>query len=799
LDEPTILAVNTTTSSPWALRLGLACLGLVIVTSGALFLNTGRRTQSAETVRTHRSAGKTIAQEELPDYSPRDNGDTSGFEVFGRQITPWKDKASLEEIKTAWDGVGVKIIERIDQALASPRKLPFDKMLTMLWTKAALLNSEGQPRKAYAVYEQVRHAIEHDEVWKRKSLYNVNFYQGVAALRMGETENCVMCRGESSCILPISSAAVHIHPEGSRLAIKHFTDYLDAFPEDLAVRWLLNVAHMTLGEHPHKVDPRFLISLDHFANTELNIGKFRDIGHLVGVNQLNQSGGAIMEDFNNDGHLDVVFTAIDASVNMTMLRNTGHGTFEDITARSGLVGQYGGLNCVQTDYNNDGLMDIFVIRGAWIPIPIRSSLLRQNTDGTFTDVTEEAGLLFPVNSIAASWADYDNDGWLDLFVCSERQTSLLFHNLGNGQFEEVSAHAGVNGLSTDACKGAAWIDFDNDGYPDLFKNYLSTKQAQLFHNQKDGTFRDVSAEQGIDGPIQGFACWAWDYDNDGWTDIFATCYDRTLGDVIKGLQGLPHERSSNRLFRNLGGTGFQDVTKEAGLDLVFATMGSNFGDFDNDGYLDMYLGTGDPNLATLVPNRMFKNVDGKRFSEVTGTSGTGNLQKGHGVACGDWDRDGNVDILIQMGGPVKGDKYHNILFQNPGHNHNWLTVKLTGQKSNRPAVGAQIKVVTGGESPKAFYRRVTSGGSFGSSPLQQTIGIGTADRIAELEIYWPTSGTTQRFQNVEVNQAITITEFADEYQKLDWQPVSIPTEPHSASSMGRADTPSESTTITQGQ
>ncbi len=169
--------------------------------------------------------------------------------------------------------------------------------------------------------------------------------------------------------------------------------------------------------------------------------------------------------------------------------------------------------------------------------------------------------------------------------------------------------------------------------------------------------------------------------------MFATCYDRTVADVVKGLIGEPHSLQSNRLYRNAGGTRFENVTREAGLDKVFATMGSNFGDFDNDGFLDFYLGTGDPNLATLVPNRMFKNVAGKRFAEITASSGTGNLQKGHGVACGDWDRDGDVDIFIQMGGVINGDKYHNILLDNPGHGHNSITVKLVGKKTNRAAVG----------------------------------------------------------------------------------------------------------------
>jgi ASPIC and UnbV/FG-GAP-like repeat len=279
---------------------------------------------------------------------------------------------------------------------------------------------------------------------------------------------------------------------------------------------------------------------------------------------------------------------------------------------------------------------------------------------------------------------------------------------------------------------------------------------------------------GIDGPYTGFSCWAWDYDNDGWLDVFATCYDRTLGDVVKGMIGQPHGRYSNRLFRNRQGQGFQNVTKEAGLNMVFATMGSNFGDFDNDGWLDMYLGTGEPNLATLVPNRMFKNVGGERFAEITGTSGTGHLQKGHSVACGDWDRDGDVDIFVQTGGAVNGDKYHNVLFQNPGQGNHSLTVKLVGKKTNRAAIGARIKVVTAGERPLTIHRHVSSGSSFGGNPLQQTIGLAKAERIALLEIHWPTSGTTQVFRDIAADQAIEVTEFAESYRLLAWKPLKQP-------------------------
>jgi hypothetical protein len=579
---------------------------------------------------------------------------------------------------------------------------------------------------------------------------------------------------------------VHTNPAGSRQAIVHFTEYLEQFPDDLEVRWLLNLAHMTLGEHPDQVDPRYVISLDRFRQSEFDIGRFRDVGHVVGVNRFNQSGGAIMDDFDNDGLLDLAVSTFDPTGSMAFYRNTGKGTFEDRTEGANLAGQLGGMYCVQTDFNNDGCLDIFIARGAWVSQAMRPSLLRNNGNGTFTDVTEEAGLLNPVNSISASWADYDNDGWLDVFVCCERQANRLYRNRGDGTFEEVLRPAGLHRDGNEGCKGAAWIDYDNDGYPDLFLNYLSLSSgAKLFHNNRNGTFSDASAAMGLSGPSFGFSCWAWDYDNDGWLDLFATCYDRSLADVVKGMLGQPHERHSNKLYRNRQGQGFADVTGEAGLDLVFSTMGSNFGDFDNDGFLDMYLGTGEPDLATLVPNRMFKNVDGRRFADITASSGTGNLQKGHAVACGDWDRDGDTDIFIEMGGAQPGDRYHNVLFQNPGQKNHWLTLKLVGKKTNRPGIGARIKAVTAGEEPVTIHRHVTSGSSFGANPLEQMIGLGQASRIAQLEIHWPTSGTTQVFRDVAADQALEITEFAEDYQVRDRQPIPLPHEAERETVSGR--------------
>jgi len=701
-------------------------------------------------------------------YQPRKVMDVNGSDVVMKNLTPWPADASLEEIARHWDRVGYQKLEAIDQYLAQHQ--PTDrKRLDLLITAAAYYNYEGDPEKAYERLEQARQLVEEHPTLAREWLYTIIYFQGVTGLRIGENDNCVLCRGESACILPIALSAIHTKPRGSQLAIQHFREYLDHFPDDLEVRWLLNLAHMTLGTYPDQVDPHFRIDLSRYQQSELNIGKFLDVADQAGVNRLNQAGGAIMEDFDNDGLLDIVTTSMSPTASMAYFHNKGDGTFEDWTEKAGLTKQLGGLYCVQGDYNNDGHMDIFIPRGAWLSLPIRPSLLKNNGDGTFTDVTRQAGLLDPVNSITACWGDYDNDGFLDLFVACERQPNRLYHNRGDGTFEEVAVRAGVQG-NGDTCKGATWIDYDNDGYPDLFCSGLKYG-PRLYHNNHDGTFTDVTQSMGIDGPLFGFSCWAWDYDNDGWPDIFASCYSHSLEDVVRGLLGQPYHGPTCKLYHNLHGQRFVDVTKDAGLDKVYAAMGSNFADFDNDGYLDFYLGTGDPELGTLIPNRMFKNVGGKRFADITGTSGTGHLQKGHAVACGDLSRDGNIDIFIEMGGFTNGDRFHNLLFRNPGHKNHWLTVKLVGKKTNRAAIGARIKVVTAGPKPLRVYRYVSSGSSFGANPLQQTIGLAKSERVARLEIFWPTSGTTQVFENVAADQAIEVTEFANAYRRLNWKPI----------------------------
>jgi hypothetical protein len=232
-----------------------------------------------------------------------------------------------------------------------------------------------------------------------------------------------------------------------------------------------------------------------------------------------------------------------------------------------------------------------------------------------------------------------------------------------------------------------------------------------------------------------------DVDGDGWPDLYVT----NLG--------------PNRLYRNNHDGTFADVTKEARLFRLIHAMGLNFVDYDNDGWLDFLAGTGDPDFSTLMPNRAFRNAEGRFFQDVTTSGGLGHLQKGHAVVVGDLDHDGDQDIYEIIGGAYSDDTYRNALFENPGHGNHSVTLKLEGLKSNRGALGARIKVVARtAEGERAIHRVVSTGASFGSSPLRQHIGLGRALGIERVEIFWPVTGQTQVLKGLELNRAYTVRE-----------------------------------------
>jgi hypothetical protein len=235
----------------------------------------------------------------------------------------------------------------------------------------------------------------------------------------------------------------------------------------------------------------------------------------------------------------------------------------------------------------------------------------------------------------------------------------------------------------------------------------------------------------VQKPWQSFGAWFFDYDNDGWPDLFVTSYYISADETLRSYLGLPPNAETLKLYKNMHDGTFRDVTAETHLDRVFMPMGANFGDIDNDGFLDIYLGTGNPSYSSLLPNVLLHNNGGKFFTDVTASSGTGELHKGHGVAFADLANNGHEDLLEEVGGAVPGDAHAFRLFENPGNDNDWITVHLVGVKTNRSAIGARIKVTVQdqGQPPRAIYRTVTSGGSFGASPLQQHIGLGKSARI----------------------------------------------------------------------
>ncbi|HUY81972.1 MAG TPA: CRTAC1 family protein [Acidobacteriaceae bacterium] len=593
---------------------------------------------------------------------------------------------------------------------------------------------------------------------------------GIAYLHKSEMENGIYKKPGNRCLLPMLHSSRYSQSEDSRKAVDYFQQYLTQKPHSLEVRWLLNLAYMTLGQYPKNVPEKYLVPPSVFKSGE-NLPRFHDVAPQAGLATVSMAGGVIVDDFENNGRLDIVKSSFDSCAPMQYFHNNGDGTFTNVAAKAGLADQLGGLNILQTDYNNDGCLDILVLRGAW-EIPEHMSLLRNNCNGTFTDVTKSAGLWAPIRTQTAVWVDINNDGLLDLFVGNENGPARLYLNKGNGKFEDISHAAGVDRIAF--TKAVAAGDYDNDGYPDLYVSNLSGRNF-LYHNNHNNTFTEVAKSAGVAGPVHSFAAWFFDYNNDGWPDLFVTSYYPSVDETARTYLGLPHNGETLKLYENMHNGTFRDVTKQVGLDKVFMPMGANFGDIDNDGFLDIYLGTGSPSYASEVPNVLLRNNNGKSFVDVTTATGTGDWHKGHGVAFADLANRGYEDIIEVVGGATPGDAHAMRVFENPGNGNDWITLKLVGVKTNHEAIGARIKVTArdGGGPPRSIDRTVGSGGSFGASPLQQHIGLGKNAKIVSLDIWWPTSNTRQHFTNVMTNQFLQIKEFSKKYVRLERKPYTL--------------------------
>lgn len=492
-------------------------------------------------------------------------------------------------------------------------------------------------------------------------------------------------------------------------------------------------------------------------------------------------GGIAAIDYDNDGRMDLFFTngatlpglskSSDGFYNC-LLHNRGDGTFEDVTAKSGLDGASLGFSfgVAAADYDNDGFDDLFICNAG------RNALYHNNGDGTFSDVTHRSGLDHkPENvlSVGAAWFDYNNDGLLDLFItnytvwtpesdircrhdeirdeyCSptlyKSVASRLYRNMGNGHFEDVTEPSGI-GKALGKGMGISIADFNNDGYMDIFVAN-DTEPNFLFLNQGNGTFKEVGLELDVaynpqGATVSGMGCDAQDFNNDGFVDIV---YNDLAGQIFG-------------LLRNEHGKTFSDITwssKFGSLTRNLSGWGIGFIDYNNDGWKDIYSANGDVDSLSATSRQadtMFQNLDGKTLSDVSEQMGPDFTTAGYqrGVVFVDLNNDGSMDLVVTSLGERPRILINNVLVKN-----HWITFDLRGRKSNRNGIGARIQVVTA--SGRRLYGHVSpSIGFMSSSDRRVHFGLGLEKKVDRVEIRWP-SGIVQHITSPAVNQILKIEE-----------------------------------------
>ncbi len=695
--------------------------------------------------------------------------DTSGLvdveAAFQTVAKPEGWNSNMATVCRIHDGPLVPLLEdTVQKLLDSPQAASLSPMESMQYHYALAVLASYKGNMDTAIHEWQK-CYSLDQAQLPDAVAITEEVLGSAYLHRSEMKNDLYTDPGDRCIFPPRNPSQHFADESdSKTAIEYFLKYLKRKPDDLEVEWQLNLAYMTLGEYPMGVPAQYRITAPAEFDPAESIGRFEDVAKPAGLALKQIAGGMLVEDLENNGLLDMITSGYDSCDHLHYFHNNGDGTFADWSDRSGLSKIPAGENFLQADFNNDGCMDVLVLRGGWQnPFPL--SLLKNNCDGTFTDVAAQAGLgneLFATQT--AVWADIDNDGWVDLFVANEKGPSQLYRNKGDGTFENISISAGIDRSAFS--KAVVSADYDGDGYPDFFVSNMRGKNF-LYHNNGNNTFTEVADKAGVAHSWADFTAWFFDYDNDGWPDLFITSDSSSIDETMRTYLHLPHNARPLRLYKNMRNGTFLDVTTKVGLDKVYMPMGSNFGDVDNDGFLDIYLGTGSAEYASLVPNVLLRNKAGEKFVDITASSGTGELHKTHAISFADLENRGHQDIVVEMGGAVPSDAHPIRVFRNPGNANHWINVRLRGVKTNRAAIDAKVKVVveTQNHSEQAFYRQVNSGGSWGASPLAQEIGLGKAARIKTVEIYWPASKTTQVFKNVPMDEFIDIEESNPQYSK----------------------------------
>jgi ASPIC and UnbV/FG-GAP-like repeat len=560
-------------------------------------------------------------------------------------------------------------------------------------------------------------------------------------------------------VVPYVIATIYLRMERYADGIPYALQACRDTPDDIRYRWMLRVLtlHGRLSESTIPKEFRLKIPQDSPSGFQ-----FRDVTKDANAGRLALGRGAAWGDFDNDGREDILVGGERAP--FCLFRNLGDGTFEDIAGKLGLTDPVG-LGCYASqfiDYDNDGWQDIFLTSNGWGGGG-RLFLFHNEGGKRFIDVTENAGLADPVDAFGSSWADYDNDGRVDLAVAAGivdpegGDRIRLYHNEGNGKFREVGEQAGLAQKARWISLG--WGDYDGDGRQDLLATSFDAGPF-LFRNLGDGRFADVSVEAGIRAQAAAYTPAFFDYDNDGKLDLFVCTYpggDLTVKGMIEAkLSRAAVPRAQRQLlFRNNGDGTFANVTELAGITSWYGGMSTQVGDFDNDGFDEITIGTGNPELDWAEPKPLFHN-DGKgRFTDIGQSSGLVHFGMLHGTALADYDDSGNLSLFGSFGGFYWGTRETSRLYQNAGSGNASLEVRLIGTRSNRDAIGAKVSAVAG---KRRIFKWVNGGNGFGCNNSRVVhLGLGREKQVTELLVEWP-SGLQQSFQNIPAGHRIEIIE-----------------------------------------
>lgn len=498
---------------------------------------------------------------------------------------------------------------------------------------------------------------------------------------------------------------------------------------------------------------------------------FKNLMAESGIQHPSGAWGAAWADVDGDSWLDLAVFA--GSGNFALYLNLGDGTFEDITRESGIVPPLGyNTGGAFADYDNDGCPDLYLAVGDDREEISSDVLYRGDCAGFFTDVTEAAGVFNRGYGIGAAWADYDNNGFLDLYVTNRgrfsggvfrEERNILWRNSGRGSFSNVAGALGVEGFAPSCfAEGAVWtqhrpegiesmrkiamqpvwFDHDNDGDQDLF---VATEElpSPLYENIGEGIFVEATQEAGLCASTSYMGVAVGDYDNDGDLDLYVT------------------DDGPNAFFVNDGKGRFTSQSRELGVhDDQALGWGVGFFDFDNDGFLDLYVANGRVGeLDEVIKfDRIYRNVRGEGFVSVKAGREVGENIATRAAAFGDYDRNGTTDVFVSSSPFLTGSRHR--LFSYEGRGGNWLTVKLVGKESNASAIGARITLERAGLRQT---REVRSGSSYASQDsLWQSFGLGSFTKADALEVAWP-SGLTTRMEGVAGNQEIVIIEGEEGY------------------------------------